>query len=145
MGAVRITGHNLHQFAWEPAQLDRIESLVRKELIEIGGQSVLLIDMIGNIVLNCDNEHYDKDIYTIAALASANFAAVNSMAEIVGEQDFSLLFHKGKNENVHFTKIDEDYLLVTIFGSDVALGDFRMRLAGVVRKILLITRQPRPE
>lgn len=142
MGALQSSGHNLHQFAWEPAQLERIEHIFMKELIEIGGQSVLLIDMIGNIILNCDNGHYDKDIYTIAALASANFAAVSSMAKIVGEQDFSLLFHKGENENVHFTKIDEDYLLVTIFGSDVALGDLRMRLAGVVRKILLITGQP---
>jgi predicted regulator of Ras-like GTPase activity (Roadblock/LC7/MglB family) len=142
VGAVQSSGHNLHQFAWEPAQLERIERIFMKELIEIGGQSVLLIDMIGNIILNCDNGHYDKDIYTIAALASANFAAVSSMAKIVGEQDFSLLFHKGKNENVHFTKIDDDYLLVTIFGSDVALGDLRMRLAGVIRKILLITGQP---
>lgn len=138
MGAVQSGGQNLHQFAWDPDQLDRVEHICMRELIGIGGQSVLLIDMIGNILLNCNNGHYNKDIYTIAALASANFAAVSSMAKIVGEQDFSLLFHKGKHENVHFTKIDEDYLLVTIFGSDVALGDLRMRLEGVVGKILSI-------
>ena len=45
-------------------------------------------------------------MYSLAALAAGNFGAVDAMAKIVGEEEFSLLFHKGEDENLHFSKVD---------------------------------------
>ncbi len=123
------------EYALGQEQLDKIEHILQKDLVEIGANSVLLIDLAGNIIAHRDNGNCDHDIYSLAALASANFAAVDTMAKIVGEQEFSLLFHKGEKENIHFSKLQQEFLLVTIFGQKVTLGLLRLKVAEVIEKI----------
>ena len=57
------------------------------------------------------------------------------MANIVGEDDFSLLFHRGKDVNVHFTNILNYYLLIDIFDNGLSLGFLRLIVADAVKKI----------
>jgi predicted regulator of Ras-like GTPase activity (Roadblock/LC7/MglB family) len=116
-------------------QLERIERVLADDLIKSGVHSVLLIDMAGNIIAKCDNGNCDHDLYSLAALASANFAAVDTMAKIVGEEEFSLLFHKGQSESIHFSKVNTEFLLITIFGKEVTLGLLRLKVAEAVEKI----------
>jgi len=116
-------------------QLEHIENVLGEDLIKSGVHSVLLIDMAGNIIAKCDNGNCDHDLYSLAALASANFAAVDTMAKIVGEEEFSLLFHKGEKESIHFSKVNNEFLLITIFGKEVALGLLRLKVAEAVEKI----------
>jgi len=63
------------------------------------------------------------------------------MARIVGENEFSLLFHKGENESIHFSKVMDDFLLVAIFGSDISLGFLRLKMAEAIEKITLVLKQ----
>jgi predicted regulator of Ras-like GTPase activity (Roadblock/LC7/MglB family) len=116
-------------------QLDRIEDILKDELIDNGVRCVFLIDMAGNVITNLDNGEKQHDIYSLAALAAGNFGAVSAMAKIIGENDFSLLFHKGKKENIHFTKIASEFLLVTIFGNDISLGFLRMKVGESVDQL----------
>ena len=115
-------------------QLDAIDHVLQEELMELGIKSVILIDMAGNVIANLDNGKVDHDVYSLAALAAGNFGAVAAMAKIVGEQEFSLLFHKGKKENIHFSKVLPDFLLITIFGNDVSLGFLRLKVDEAVGK-----------
>ena len=119
----------------EQKQLEEIELVLNKNLIELGVRSVILIDMAGNIVVDQNNGDSDHDIYSLAALAAGNYGAMNAMANIVGEDEFSLLFHKGEKSNIHFSKVLSDYLLVTIFDKEVSLGFLRLKVAEVVAKI----------
>lgn len=121
--------------ALDQEQLDKIESILTEDLIESGVHSAMVIDMAGNIIAQSDNGNYDHDMYSLAALASANFAAVDTMAKIVGEEEFSLLFHKGENENIHFSKVNAEFLLITIFGKEVSLGLLRLKVAEAIEKI----------
>lgn len=121
-------------------QLEIIEDVLNRDLIECGVHSVLLIDMAGNIIAQTDDGKCDFDLYSLAALASANFAAVDTMAKIVGEEEFSLLYHKGERENIHFSKVHHDYLMITIFGKEVALGLLRLKVSGAIKKLLDIWR-----
>jgi len=91
--------------------------------------------MAGNIIAQRDNGNCEHDLYSLAALASANFAAVDTMAKIVGEEEFSLLFHKGERENIHFSKVSNEFLLITIFGKEVSLGLLRLKVAEAVEKV----------
>ena len=116
-------------------QFERIEAILSEELIELGVRCVLLIDLAGNIIVNLDDGDLEHDIYSLAALAAGNFGAVSAMAKIVGEEDFSLLFHKGESESIHFSKIDDELLLVTIFGKDVSLGFLRLKVTEATKKI----------
>lgn len=119
----------------EQKQLEEIELVLNKSLIDLGVRSVILIDMAGNIVVDLNNGDNDHDIYSLAALAAGNYGAMNAMANIVGEDEFSLLFHKGEKANIHFSKVLADYLLVTIFDKEVSLGFLRLKVAEVVTKI----------
>jgi predicted regulator of Ras-like GTPase activity (Roadblock/LC7/MglB family) len=116
-------------------QLDGIEEILQEDLIQLGVHCVVLIDMAGNIIANLDNGEMEHDIYSLAALAAGNFGAVSTMAKIIGEDEFSLLFHKGEKESIHFSKVTSDFLLVSIFGKDVSLGFLRLKVAEAIEKI----------
>lgn len=116
-------------------QLDGIEETLRQDIMSLGVHCALLLDMSGNIISHIDNGERKHDVYSLAALAAGNFGAVSAMAKIIGEGEFSLLFHKGKRENMHFSKIMNDFLLATIFGKDVSLGFLRLKVADVSEKI----------
>jgi predicted regulator of Ras-like GTPase activity (Roadblock/LC7/MglB family) len=103
--------------------------------VDIGVHSVFLIDMAGNVIVNLDNGQFKHDIYSLAALAAGNFGAISQMASIIGEKEFSLLFHKGEKENIHFNKVLSDFLLITIFGKDLSLGFLRLKASEVIKKI----------
>ena len=116
-------------------QLNTIELILTEELITLGVRTVLLIDMAGNIIANLDDGKTSFDVYSLAALAAGNFGAVSAMAEIIGEKDFSILFHKGEKENIHFTKVNQDLLLITVFEQKISLGFLRMKVAEAVKRI----------
>jgi predicted regulator of Ras-like GTPase activity (Roadblock/LC7/MglB family) len=118
-------------------ELDKIQNILGEHLINIGVKNAMLIDMAGNIVSIC-NSNSDSgmpDAYSLAALAAANFGAMCSIARIIGEEDFSMLFHKGQKDNISFTKIDEDYLLITVFTTDLSLGLLRLKMDAVIEEL----------
>jgi predicted regulator of Ras-like GTPase activity (Roadblock/LC7/MglB family) len=116
-------------------QLNTIEAVLQQDLIDLGVNCVFLIDMAGNVIANLDNGKIKHDIYSLAALAAGNFGAVSEMAKIIGEDEFSLLFHKGEKESIHFSKVMTDFLLVTIFGKETSLGFLRLKVAEAIGKI----------
>ena len=107
-------------------QLSKIENVLKNGMIGRGVESVLLIDMAGNMIVSLDNGEEVLDKYSMAALAAGNDGAVNAIANIVGEQEFSLQFHKGKKTNIHFRRIPSDYLLISLFQNDLSLGFLRL-------------------
>ncbi len=123
----------IHSFDQE--QLDKTESILEEDLIKSGVNIALVVDMAGHIIANSRSENCSHDVYSLAALAAGNFGAVNAMAQIVGEEEFSLLFHKGQDENLHFSKVTEEILLITTFGNDVSLGFLRLKIAEAIEKI----------
>lgn len=116
-------------------QLDGMEEVLQQDLIDVGVRCVFLIDMAGNIIANRDNGESQHDVYSLAALAAGNFGAVSAMAKIIGEGEFSLLFHKGKKENIHFNKIATEFLMISIFSNDISLGFLRLKVNEAVEKI----------
>jgi predicted regulator of Ras-like GTPase activity (Roadblock/LC7/MglB family) len=134
-GAPQILGGHPLSYTLGQEQLDGIEEILQRDLIDVGVRCVFLIDMAGNIIANRDNGKIKHDVYSLAALAAGNFGAVSAMAKIIGEGEFSLLFHKGKKENIHFNKIITEFLLITIFSNDISLGFLRLKVNETVEKI----------
>jgi len=123
---------------FDKQQIESIENILQEELIDLGVQSVILMDLAGNVIVNLENGDSSHDVYSLAALAAGNYGAVSAMANIIGEQEFSLLFHKGEEESIHFSKVVEDLLLLTIFNKNVSLGFLRLKVAEAIKRIQIL-------
>ncbi len=121
------------EYALGQTQLDRIEDVLQSDVMNLGVTCVALIDLSGNIIAHLDTGVIQNDIYCLAALSAGNFAAVNAMAKSIGEGEFHIL--KGTKESIHFSKVMEDFLLVTVFGEGVTLGFLRVKTTGAIDKI----------
>ena len=121
--------------AFDQEQIEKTESVLEHGLIAHGVKIALVVDLSGHIIAHGCRKDDHGDVYSLAALAAGNFGAVEAMAKIVGEDEFSLLFHKGKDENLHFSKVDDDMLLITTFGNDVSLGFLRLKIAEAIERI----------
>lgn len=116
-------------------QLEKIDQILTTKLIDLGVDCAIIIDMAGNIITAKDNGTSKYDVYSFAALAAGNFATVDAMAKLVGEQEFSLLFHKGQDSNIHFSKIDDELLLISMFGRAISLGFLRLNVVDAIDQI----------
>jgi predicted regulator of Ras-like GTPase activity (Roadblock/LC7/MglB family) len=107
--------------------LDRIDSILRNMLQRSGAHTVLLIDKAGQIV-SFQGAMEEEKVSSLAALTAANYGATTAIARLFGETEFSLLFHKGKKENIHFSNVSDEYLIITIFNNDTHLGLVRLEV-----------------
>jgi predicted regulator of Ras-like GTPase activity (Roadblock/LC7/MglB family) len=111
--------------------LERIDEALRNMLTRSGSHTVLLIDKAGQLVSHQGTMDEEK-IASLAALTAANYGATTAIARLFGEEEFTLLFHKGKDENIHFSNVGEDHLMITVFDNNTHLGLVRLE----VRKAL---------
>jgi len=117
------------------SQLNAIDKVICTDLIEAGIDYVIFMDMAGNTIAKHDNGKNSLDSVAFAALAAGNFAAVDAMAKLVGESEFSLLFHKGKKSSIHFNKVNDDTILITMFTKDISLGLVRLKVSEAIKQI----------
>lgn len=128
-----ILSYHFHMF--NQNQLDSIDNIIISNLIESGIDNVIYMDMAGNTIAKHDNGNSHLDSTAFAALAAGNFAAVDAMAQLVGESEFSLLFHKGEDSSIHFSKVDSNTLLITMFSKDISLGLIRLKVDETIKEI----------
>ncbi len=118
---------------------ERIEEVLREFLAESGATYVLLTDMGGNLLFKMGEENFDSD--TLAVLSAANYAATNEIANLINEDAFSLLFHRGNNENIHFAKLTSDILMIVLFKPYLSLGLLRLKIENVQNEITSLIRE----
>ncbi len=94
---------------------------------ESRARAVLLLSTNGQLLAEC-GETAELDVTAFASLAASNIAATASMARLVGEKDFTILFHQGENDSIHISLVGEKGILAVIFGRDASLGMVRLRV-----------------
>jgi predicted regulator of Ras-like GTPase activity (Roadblock/LC7/MglB family) len=115
--------------------INSIIAILDEDLLRAGADCALLVDRSGNLIVN-RGDPANLDVVALAALSAANFGATAEIAKLIGEDDFALLFHKGRNENIHFTKVGRGFILITLFGKDISLGVIRLKTAKVTDDLL---------
>ena len=122
-------------FKINPYQIDKIDNILRSDLIDIGVSCSILIDSAGNIITCLEDgcRQIDKD--SIACLAAGNYGAVKAMAKLMGAEDFALLFHMGKKMSIHLKNLSSEFLLINIFDRDLSLGLLRLKVLDVLLKM----------
>jgi predicted regulator of Ras-like GTPase activity (Roadblock/LC7/MglB family) len=81
----------------------------------------------------------------VAALAAGSFAATREIALRVGEAEFSALHQQGKERQIFMSAVNEDAILVTVFGPRTTLGLVRFYSVRAVKRIADILDQARDQ
>lgn len=100
-------------------------------------ECVLLIDVDGHMVTK---QGFTKNLNTdsIAALVAGAFASTKELAKQLGEPEFSVMFHQGKNENMHISSIQGRALVVIIFDDRTTIGMIRAYSDELQKKLSVI-------
>jgi len=95
---------------------------------------VLLVDQSGRCVARAGfTEKIDID--ALAALIAGSFSSTRAMAELVGETEFSVLFHQGQHDHIHNILVDNDRILAVIFDRRTTVGMVRLCAKNAARQI----------
>ena len=68
------------------------------------------------------------DPTSLASLTAGNVAATDGLAKLVGEKEFSILFHEGEHDNLHISVVGNRGVLVILFDERSSLGLVRLRV-----------------
>ena len=97
-------------------------------------QCALLVDKDGHLVTK-EGESSTYDMDTISALVAGSFAATKQMAKLLGEEEFSIMFHQGKKDNIQLSLVGERTILAVIFDDKTTLGMVRLYASQVSSKL----------
>ena len=117
-----MTQENLIIYEEEIQQIDR---LLMKLLKGAEAKCTLLVDKDGHLVTRQGFTH-SLDTTALAALLAGSFASTREIARLVGEPEFSVLFHQGKKDHIHISLVGERSILVVIFDDRTPIGMVRL-------------------
>jgi predicted regulator of Ras-like GTPase activity (Roadblock/LC7/MglB family) len=98
---------------------------------------VFLVDKAGQLIASSGNAG-GMDTTSLASLTAGNIAATGGLAKLLGEKEFSILFHEGEKDNLHISLVGDRVILVVIFDSRTSLGLVRLRVKRAVDSLAKI-------
>ncbi len=108
-------------------EFHQIRIVLQKLKEDANAKLVFLVDKNGQqIAYNGDIR--DVDTTSLASLTAGNVAATDGLARLIGEKEFSVLFHEGERDNIHISIVGGRVILVVIFDGRSSLGLVRLRV-----------------
>jgi len=105
----------------------KIDEELQKLFHQSNAKVVFLVDKNGQLIASA-GETREIDTTSLASLTAGNIAATGGIARLLGEKEFSILFHEGEKDNVHISLIGQRVILVVIFDNRSSLGLVRLRV-----------------
>jgi predicted regulator of Ras-like GTPase activity (Roadblock/LC7/MglB family) len=114
-------------FVMYDEELRKINLVSEKLLRESNAKVIFLVDKNGQLITSVgETEHLDTT--SLASLTAGNIAATGGLAKLIGEKEFSILFHEGEKDNIHISIVGGRVILVVIFDQRSSLGLVRLRV-----------------
>lgn len=111
-------------------ELKKINEVSEKLLRDSNAKVIFLVDKNGQLITSVgETEHLDTT--SLASLTAGNIAATGGLAKLIGEKEFSILFHEGEKDNIHISIVGGRVILVVIFDQRSSLGLVRLRVKKV--------------
>jgi predicted regulator of Ras-like GTPase activity (Roadblock/LC7/MglB family) len=105
----------------------RINYIIDKLLREANSKVIFLVDKNGQLISGVgETDRFDTT--SLASLTAGNIAATGGLAKLIGEKEFSILFHEGEKDNLHISIVGGRVILVVLFDSRSSLGLVRLRV-----------------
>jgi predicted regulator of Ras-like GTPase activity (Roadblock/LC7/MglB family) len=104
----------------------RIEQLLSRLVSDTQTRCALLVDRAGRLLSRVGQvEGLDETAF--ASLASAGFAASDQLAALLGENEFSSLYHHGAQRSMFLADVDGTAILAVLFDTRTTLGMVRIK------------------
>jgi len=103
----------------------RIHEILTHFLNDSSAVEALLIDRGGQLLAR-DGDAEALDAVSICALAAAAFSSTAAMAQLLGEPEFSVLFHEGAKRSLHVSTVDDESILLAISDQRTTIGMVRL-------------------
>jgi predicted regulator of Ras-like GTPase activity (Roadblock/LC7/MglB family) len=108
-------------------EFERFTEALRRLRYAANAEAVFLIDKAGQqIAAAGEVEHFDST--SLASLTAGNVAATDGLAKLIGEREFSVLFHEGERDHIHISLVADRAILLVIFNERSSLGLVRLRV-----------------
>jgi predicted regulator of Ras-like GTPase activity (Roadblock/LC7/MglB family) len=108
-------------------EFQKIDEELQRLFQQASAKVVFLVDKNGQLIASA-GETRDIDTTSLASLTAGNIAATGGIARLLGEKEFTILFHEGEKDNIHISLIGQRVILVVIFDKRSSLGLVRLRV-----------------
>ncbi len=118
-------------------EFNQITAICDQLCREANAKVVFLVDKNGQLIASA-GETENLDTTSLASLTAGNIAATGGLAKLIGEKEFSILFHEGERDNLHISIVAGRVILVVIFDSRSSLGLVRLRVKRATQQLSAI-------
>ena len=117
-----------------------ITHMLQRFLYDSNARCALLVDRSGQLVATV-GEQPTFDPTAFATLTAADFSANDQLAKLIGENDFSTLFHQGEKESMYLADVARRVILVVLFDNRTTLGLVRLKMKQAVDELARLFEQ----
>jgi predicted regulator of Ras-like GTPase activity (Roadblock/LC7/MglB family) len=108
-------------------EFSKIKDSLNRLASDANANVVFLVDKNGQQIAAV-GDLQTLDTTSLASLTAGNVAATDGLARLIGEREFSILFHEGERDNIHISLVAQRVILVVIFDERTSLGLVRLRV-----------------
>ena len=108
-------------------EYQQIKEILSRLQADSNSKFVFLVDKNGQQIA-VHGDMAGVDATSLASLTAGNVAATDGLAKLIGEKEFSILFHEGERDNIHISLVAQRVILVVIFDEKSSLGLVRLRV-----------------
>ena len=124
-------------FILREPEYESLLSILRKLLTDASAKVVFLVDKNGTLLASV-GDAVGFDTTSLASLAAGNIAATGGLANLIGEKEFSILFHEGERDNMHISVVAERLILVIVFDRRSSVGLVRLRVRQATARLTAV-------
>lgn len=101
---------------------------------ETDASNIILCDMGGEILTYIGNNS-PLDFPNIAAMAAGSYATTKGIANLLGQKEFSLLFHQGSTNNILISNVENYAIFIIVFDNSSVLGIVKQKSRDLKTKL----------
>ena len=118
----------------------QISFLLNRLYREANARACYIIDKNGQLVAQA-GETQGLDAVSLSSLIAGSIAATSSLAVLMGEKEFTTVFHEGVKDHMHVSMIGQKVILVVLFDQRTSLGMIRLRVKKINEELEKIISQ----
>lgn len=113
----------------------RLTSILESFIAETHADCALLCDRSGRLLTRSGDTGL-MDNTTFASLVAGDFAASDQLARLLGEEEFSSLYHAGEGRSMYLADVSGYSILAAVFDDRTTLGMLRLKSRAAVPKLI---------